>query len=70
MGCSSCGGGNRVNVATLRWTVDLSPAIAGGKTFSDGTTKKVYASVGEANAAVKELNLLGKIRPRPALPNE
>lgn len=66
IGCNC--GGNKVKAATLRWTVDLAP-VPGAK-FADGSTKKVYMTVGEANAEVAKLNLQGKIRPRPATSND
>lgn len=60
MGCNC--GQKRVGT-TLGWTVDLGDT---GKTFVDGSTKKVFVTVGEANIAVARLSLNGKVRPRPA----
>lgn len=60
MGCN-CGKKSPVN--TLGWTVDL---LGMGKTFVDGKTLKVFATVGEANLAIARLGLSGKVRPRAA----
>lgn len=62
MGCSSCGG-NRANAAAkLSWTVDLKNT---GKTFDDGTTKKIFALPSEAATAIAQLGLAGTVRPTP-----
>lgn len=68
MGCASCGGNK--SAPQLRWTVDLTVPAAGGKKFSDGSTKKTFATPGEANQAVQGLGLSGIVRPRPANPGE
>lgn len=61
MGCN-CGGGKRA-ASSLQWTVDLAGQ---NKTFPDGSTKKTFATAGEANSAIVRLGLIGKVRPRPA----
>lgn len=66
----ACCGKGGVAAATLRWTVDLNTALAGGKTFSDGTKKKTFMTVQDANAAVTGLGLSGIVRPRPANAND
>jgi hypothetical protein len=61
MGC-----GCNKNVAAqpaMGWQVDLTGT---GKTFADGSTRKVYPIVSEANLAIAKLGLQGKVRPRPA----
>ncbi len=63
MGCNC---GKKAGAQTLGWTVDLNTPNAGGKSFQDGTKKKTYVSVGEANIEIAKLGLGGKIRPRPA----
>lgn len=68
MACGSCGGAKKAAPATLRWTVDLSP-VADAR-FADGTTKKTFLTVQEANKAVMDLKLQGRIRPRPAQAND
>lgn len=64
MGCN-CGQKKAAN--TLGWTVDLAGM---GKTFVDGSTKKVFATVGESNLAVARLGLSGKVKPRPAVESD
>lgn len=64
MGCHSCGGGT---VAATRWTVDLSGTDV---KFADGSVRKVYMTVSDANAAVQKLGLSGIVKPRPATAGE
>lgn len=59
----ACGCGKKVPVNTMGWTVDLNGSE---KTFVDGKSVKVFATVGEANVAVARLGLSGTVRPRPA----
>lgn len=67
MGCN-CGSSKAAAPASLRWTVDLAP-FADLK-FADGSKKKTFLSVAEANAAVRELKAQGRVRPRPATAND
>ncbi len=64
MGCNC---GKKASAQSLGWTVDLNVAAAGGKSFTDGTKKKTFVSVGEANIEIAKLGLGGKVRPRPAV---
>lgn len=64
MGCNC---GKKAGAVSLGWTVDLSGQ---SKTFSDGTKKKTFATVGEANIEIAKLGLGGSIRPRPAVAGE
>ena len=59
----ACGCSGNKNRATMQWSVDVSGT---GKTFEGGKTRMVYATPGEANAAIVKLGLVGKVRPRPA----
>lgn len=60
MGCN-CNKG--ASAAKLSWTVDLAGT---NKTFTDNSTKKTFALASEANAAIANLGLTGKVRPKPA----
>lgn len=60
IGCN-CGGST--SASKLSWTVDLAGT---GRIFGDGTTKKTYALVGDANNAIQQLGLVGTVRPKPA----
>jgi len=62
----ACGCQGGKTTAKLSWTVDLNVPAAEGKRFADGTTKKTYSLANEANAAILQLGLSGKIRPTPA----
>lgn len=63
-----CGCGKKAGAQSAPgWTVDLTGT---SKTHGDGTTIKVFATVGEANIAVAKLGLGGKVRPRPAKPGD
>lgn len=66
----ACGCGKKSGSPALGWTVDLNVPMAGGKTFADGTTRKTYSTVGEANIEIAKLTLGGKVRPRPAVSGE
>ncbi len=66
----ACGCNKKAGSPSLGWTVDLSIPAAGGKSFGDGSKKKTYATVGEANIEVAKLGLGGKVRPRPATSGE
>lgn len=68
MGCGCGGNKGTAAAATLRWTVDLAP-VPDAK-FADGSKKKVFMTVGEANKAVADLKLQGRVRPRPATVND
>jgi hypothetical protein len=59
VGCN-CGGSGQS--AKLSWSVDLAGT---GRVFGDGTTKKTYALVGDANSAIAQLGLTGTIVPKP-----
>jgi hypothetical protein len=63
MGCN-CNKG--ASASKLSWTVDLTVPAADGKVFADGTKKKTYSLASEANSAIAQLGLTGKIRPTPA----
>lgn len=60
MGCGC--GGKGASTAALRWEVDLKNT---DRVFGDGSTKKVFATAQEANIAINNVGLTGKIRPRP-----
>lgn len=64
----ACGCGKKSSTPSLGWTVDLSGQA--GKHFADGSTKKTFVSVGEANIEIAKLGLGGKVRPRPAVSGE
>lgn len=58
MGC----GCNKGTNTKLSWSVDLAGT---GRVFGDGTTKKTFAVVGDANSAIAQLGLTGQVRPKP-----
>lgn len=60
MACG-CQGGK--TTAKLSWKVDLTGS---GKAFPDGTFIKTYSLANEANAAIAQLGLTGRVRPTPA----
>lgn len=62
-----CGCGKKTAPVSPGWTVDLTDT-SGGTTlrFPDNTSKKTFATVGEANIAIARLGLAGKVRPRAA----
>lgn len=59
-GCG-CGGKGKASAA-LKWEVNLASS---GRVFGDGTNKKVFATAQEANIAIANVGLTGKVRPRP-----
>lgn len=63
----ACGCGKKSGTPSLGWTVDLTGKA---KNFSDGSIKKTFATVGEANIEIAKLGLGGKVRPRPAVSGE
>lgn len=71
MGCSSCGG--KKSAVPARWVVDLNGVQKADGTaakFSDGSSKKIFTTPGEATSAIVKLGLLNKIRPRIATASE
>lgn len=62
MACG-CSGAKAKTAARYSWTVDLTGT---GKTFADGTTKKTYATIAEANGVITGLGLIGAVRPKPS----
>jgi hypothetical protein len=58
-----CGCNKGASASKLSWTVDLAGT---GRIFADGTTKKTYSLVGDANSAIAQLGLTGSVRPKPA----
>lgn len=63
MGCGCSGGKAKNASARYSWSVDLAGT---GSTFPDGTTKKTYATIAEANGVINGLGLIGAVRPKPA----
>lgn len=58
MACN-CNGGSKP-AERKSYTVDLAGA---GKSFPDGSTRKVYSTAAEANVVIAQLQLTGKVRP-------
>lgn len=61
MGCNC--GKKSSSAQSLGWTVDL---VSVTKRFDDGSSKKTYATLSEAQGIIAKLGLIGKVRPRPA----
>lgn len=63
MGCNCGGKKSGAAAPRLSWSVDLTGT---DKTFGDGTIKKTYSTIAEANTALAGLSLVGTVRPKPA----